>query len=153
MDLAIYEKEPEAVEVTPKRLEAQMRQEKPPFEALLIEEEGEPIGFALFFHTYSTWTGCPGLHLEDLYVTPEKRGSGAGKALLASLAHLAVERGCARFEWVVLDWNEPAIRFYESLGAKPQEQWKNWRLAGDALKSLAETSTFTRVKSLVQIQV
>ena len=99
MDLAIYEKEPDAVKVTPERLADQMRQERPPFEALLIEEGEISIGFALFFHTYSTWTGYPGIHLEDLYVMPEKRGQGAGKALLAFIAKLAVERGCKRFEW------------------------------------------------------
>jgi GNAT superfamily N-acetyltransferase len=138
MDLAIYEKEPDAVQVTPERLAAQMRQESPPFEALLIEEEGEAIGFALFFHTYSTWTGTRGIHLEDLYVPPEKRGQGAGKALLAFIANLAIERGCKRFEWAVLDWNEPAIRFYESLDAKPQDQWTVYRLTGASLEKLAE---------------
>ena len=137
MDLAIYEKEPDAVKVTPERLADQMRQERPPFEALVIEEGDTPIGFALFFHTYSTWTGYPGIHLEDLYVMPEKRGQGAGKALLAFIAKLAVERGCKRFEWAVLDWNEPAIRFYESLDAKPQDQWTVYRLAGDALEKVA----------------
>ena len=137
MDLAIYEKEPDAVNVTPERLAAQMRQERPPFEALIIEEGEISIGFALFFHTYSTWTGYPGIHLEDLYVMPEKRGQGAGKALLAFIAKLAVERGCKRFEWAVLNWNEPAIRFYESLDAKPQEEWTVYRLAGDALEKVA----------------
>ena len=96
-----------------------------------------PFGFALFFHNFSTWTGRRGLYLEDLYVTPEARGSGAGKALLVALAKLAVERGCARFEWSVLDWNEPAIGFYNSLSATPMDEWTVFRLDGDALAKLA----------------
>ncbi|TYP66798.1 acetyltransferase (GNAT) family protein [Stutzerimonas stutzeri] len=92
----------------------------------------------MYFFNYSTWLGRNGLYLEDLYVTPEARGTGAGKALLKHLARLAVSRGCGRFEWSVLDWNEPAIRFYEALGARPQEEWTTYRLAGDALRALAE---------------
>ena len=97
----------------------------------------EPIGFALFFHNFSTFAGKPGLYLEDLFIKPEFRGRGYGRKMLAHLANLAVQRGCGRFEWAVLDWNAPAIRFYESLGAKIKHEWKINRLSGDALKRLA----------------
>ena len=96
-----------------------------------------PIGFALYFYNFSTWLGRHGLYLEDLYVTPEHRGKGAGKALLKHLARIAVAEGCGRFEWSVLDWNQPAIDFYESMGAKPQSEWVGYRLTGDALRALA----------------
>ncbi len=136
-DLAAYEREPDAVEVTEAELAAQMREPSPPFECLLAEEDGEPLGFALFFHTYSTWRGRRGVWLEDLFVPPAHRGRGVGAALLTELARIAVDRGCARFEWSVLDWNEPAIRFYRSLGAQPQDEWTRWRLDGAALAKLA----------------
>jgi GNAT superfamily N-acetyltransferase len=136
-ELAVYEREPDAVKVVPETLAAQMRQKTPPFEALIAEEEGVPIGFALFFHSYSTWRGRRGLHLEDLYVTLDKRGKGAGGALLSALAQLAIERDCARLEWWVLNWNEPAIQFYTSLGAKPQTEWTGWRLTDAPLEALA----------------
>ena len=136
-DLACYEREPDAVEVTEAELAAQMREPTPPFECLLAEEDGEPLGFALFFHTYSTWRGRRGVWLEDLFVPPAHRGRGVGAALLTELARIAVDRGCARFEWSVLDWNEPAIRFYRSLGAQPQDEWTRWRLDGGALAKLA----------------
>lgn len=135
-DLADYEREPDAVEVTEAELAAQMREPIPPFECLLAEEDGEPLGFALFFHTYSTWRGRRGVWLEDLFVPPAHRGRGVGAALLTELARIAVDRGCARFEWSVLDWNEPAIRFYRSLGAQPQDEWTRWRLDGAALATL-----------------
>lgn len=135
-ELAAYEREPDAVEVTEATLRAQLASSAPPFECLIAELEGEPAGFALFFHTYSTWRGRRGLWLEDLYVRPARRGEGIGRRLLAALARIARDRGCARFEWSVLDWNEPAIRFYRSLGAVPLDEWTRWRLDGDALEAL-----------------
>jgi GNAT superfamily N-acetyltransferase len=104
---------------------------------VIAEAEGEAAGFALFFHNYSTFLGRPGIYLEDLYVRPELRGRGVGRALLAHLARLAVERGCGRLEWWVLDWNEPAIRFYRALGAEPMDDWTVFRVSGDALERLA----------------
>jgi len=106
-------------------------------EAVIAEEEGEPIGFALFFHTFSTFLARPGMYLEDLFVLPEHRGQGVGRALLAHLAQLAIERGCGRLEWAVLNWNTEAIRFYERLGARPNSEWTVYRLAGEALQALA----------------
>lgn len=135
-ELAAYEREPDAVEVTEATLREQLASSAPPFECLIAELEGEPAGFALFFHTYSTWRGRRGLWLEDLYVRPARRGEGIGRRLLAALARIARDRGCARFEWSVLDWNEPAIRFYRSLGAVPLDEWTRWRLDGDALEAL-----------------
>lgn len=141
-ELAAYEREPDAVEVTPQRLREQMAQPRPPFECLLAEEHGaQPAvakGFALFFSSYSTWRGCPGLYLEDLYVSPAHRGAGVGRALLGALARLARARGCARLEWWVLDWNEPAQRFYESLGAQAMGEWTTYRLTDEALEALAQ---------------
>jgi GNAT superfamily N-acetyltransferase len=110
-------------------------------EVLLAEETGAVVGFALFFHNYSTFVGKPGIYLEDLFVEPEHRGKGHGKALLAALAKLAVERGCGRLEWAVLNWNEPALRFYRGLGAVPMEEWQVYRLSGDALAAVAEMPT------------
>lgn len=103
----------------------------------LDDSPPEPIGFALFFHNYSTFLGRPGLYLEDLYVRPEMRGRGYGKALLVRLAQIALERNCGRFEWAVLNWNEPAIRFYRSVGALPQDAWTVYRVKGEALHALA----------------
>jgi GNAT superfamily N-acetyltransferase len=108
-------------------------------EVLIAEHEGEPAGFALFFHNYSTFLARPGIYLEDLYVRPELRGHGIGKALLARLAALAVERRCGRLEWAVLNWNESAIRFYRSLGALPQDQWTVYRVTGEALEHLSRS--------------
>src|SRR3984893_12174101 len=102
-------------------------------EVLLAEEKGEVVGFALFFHNYSTFLGRPGIYLEDLFVEPAHRGKGHGKALLVELARLALGRGCGRLEWAVLNWNEPAIRFYKSLGAVAITEWKTYRLSGDTL--------------------
>ena len=136
-DLAIYELEPDAVEATPASLEAQMRQEPAPFECLIAEVDGEPRGFALFFANYSTWRGRPGIYLEDLFVPEEHRGQGLGKLLLATLARLTVERGGTRLEWQVLDWNQPSIDFYESIGAAVMRDWLPCRLDGGALDSLA----------------
>jgi GNAT superfamily N-acetyltransferase len=106
---------------------------------VLAEIEGTPVGFALFFHNYSTFLAKPGLYLEDLFVLPEYRGRGFGKALLVHLAHLAVQRGCGRFEWSVLDWNEPSIQFYKSLGAVPMADWSIFRMTGEALEKLGGT--------------
>jgi GNAT superfamily N-acetyltransferase len=121
--------------------EAGMRQAlfgpRPYAEVVLAEDAGVPIGFALFFHTFSTFLGQPGLYLEDLFVVPEARGRGVGRALLAHLSRLAVERGCGRVEWAVLDWNTPAIRFYDSLGAQPNSEWTVYRLTGAPLAALA----------------
>lgn len=136
-ELAEYEREPDAVEATEAMLAEALFGDRPAAEAVIAEGEGDAIGFALFFHNFSTWTGRRGLYLEDLYVTPEARGSGAGRALLAHLAALALDRGCARFEWSVLDWNEPAIGFYRALGAEPMAEWTVQRLTGEALVRLA----------------
>ena len=110
---------------------------RPYAEVLIGEINGTPQGFALFFHNFSTFEGRPGIYLEDLFVTPEARGSGLGTALLARLAHVAVERDCARLEWSVLDWNAPSIGFYKALGAKPMDEWTVFRLDGAALSGLA----------------
>jgi GNAT superfamily N-acetyltransferase len=110
---------------------------RPCAEVLLVEDHGEAVAFALFFHNYSTFLCKPGLYLEDLFVLPEHRRKGYGKALLVALARLALERGCGRFEWSVLDWNEPAIAFYRSLGAELLTEWRIFRVTGDALHGLA----------------
>jgi GNAT superfamily N-acetyltransferase len=136
-ELARYEREPDAVETTVERLTAQLSEERPPFECLLAEVDGEPRGFALWFHNYSTWRGVRGVHLEDLFVPEQHRGQGIGKLLLATLARIAVERGCARLEWQVLDWNRPSIEFYEALGAQVMREWLPCRLDGAGLDSLA----------------
>jgi len=136
-ELAAYEREPDAVEATESSLALALFGERPAAEAVIAQDGGEPVGFALFFHNFSTWTGRRGLYLEDLYVTPQARGQGAGRALLAHLAALALDRGCARFEWSVLDWNTPAIDFYRKIGAVPMEEWTIQRVTGDALVRLA----------------
>lgn len=136
--LAVYEKEPEAVVCTAQELRDQMAQEPPPFECLIAELDGEAAGFALFFHNYSTWRGRRGLYLEDLFVRPEHRKKGIGRRLLSALAAVAVERGCARMEWAVLNWNELAIDFYRSLGAGPLDDWTTFRLTGAPLEALAK---------------
>lgn len=110
---------------------------RPYAEVLIGEIDAKPEGFALFFHNFSTFEGKPGIYLEDLFVTPEARGSGLGTALLAELARLAVERDCARLDWSVLDWNEPSIGFYKTLGAKALDEWTGFRLEGDALSAMA----------------
>ncbi len=136
-ELATYEREPDAVKATEADLQRVLFGERPYAEALIAEEGATPLGFALFFHNFSTWEGKPGIYLEDLYVTPGARGEGVGKALLARLAALAVERDCARLEWSVLDWNEPAIAFYRSIGAASMDEWTVNRVAGEALTALA----------------
>jgi len=137
-ELAEYEREPDAVEATEAMLAEALFGDRPAAEAVIAEAEGAPAGFALFFHNFSTWTGRRGIHLEDLYVTPAARGAGLGKALLRHLAALAVARGCARFEWSVLDWNAPAIGLYRAMGAVGMDAWTVQRVEGDALVRLAE---------------
>ena len=139
-ELAAYEREPDAVEATEASLALALFGEHPAAEAVIAEDAGVAVGFALFFHNFSTWTGRRGLYLEDLYVTPDARGQGAGRALLAHLARLALDRGCARFEWSVLDWNTPAVEFYRKIGAVPMEEWTIQRVTGDALVALADRS-------------
>jgi GNAT superfamily N-acetyltransferase len=107
-------------------------------EAVVASIDGTTVGFALWFHNYSTFVGRPGLYLEDLFVLPAWRGRGIGRALIVHLARIAVERRCGRMEWSVLDWNEPAIRFYKSLGARPMDEWTVYRITGDALRTLAD---------------
>jgi len=136
-ELAEFEREPDAVEATEDMLERALFGERPAAEAVIAELDGAPVGFALFFQNFSTWTGRPGIYLEDLYVTPAARGSGTGTALLRHLAGIALDRGCARFEWAVLDWNEPAINFYRAMGAVGMDEWRVQRVAGDALVKLA----------------
>lgn len=134
--LADYEKLTHACVATEEDLRATLFGPRPFAEVLLLEEGGEAHGFALFFHNYSTFLGKPGIYLEDLFVAPAQRGKGYGKKLLAKLAELAVERGCGRLEWSVLDWNQPSIDFYLSLGAKPMDEWTIYRLEGAALEEL-----------------
>lgn len=136
-ELAAFEKEPHAVEATEPMLHAAFFGDDPVAEALIAERDGVPVGFANFYVTFSTWTGRRGMWLDDLYVTPEARGSGAGAALLKALAGIAVDRDYARFEWWVLDWNTPAIDFYRAKGAIAQDQWTVQRVDGAALKTLA----------------
>ncbi len=136
-DLAVFEREPDAVTATAPMLAAALFGEQPAAEAIIAEREGEPVGFALFFHNFSTWTGRRGLYLEDLYVTPAARGAGVGTVLLRHLAGVAIDRDCARFEWSVLDWNADAIAFYRAMGAVGQEEWTVQRVTGAALNRLA----------------
>ena len=135
--LADYEKLLDEVRLDEGVLAEKLFGPRPYAEVLIGEINGQPEGFALFFHNFSTFEGRPGIYLEDLFVTTEARGSGLGTALLAELARLAVERDCARLEWSVLDWNEPSIGFYKALGAKPMDEWTVFRLDGAALTNLA----------------
>ena len=136
--LAEYEHEPDAVRLDREELRRHLFGARPYAEVLLAENEaGENAGLALFFHNFSTWEGKPGVWLEDLFVRPEHRRGGYGRELLRAVARLAVERGCARFEWSVLDWNEPAIAFYRSLGAVAMDEWTTYRITGSALEELA----------------
>lgn len=138
--LADYEKLSDQAVINEAQLREHLFGPRPYAEVLLAEEAGRVVGYALFFHTYSTFLGRPSLYLEDLFVLPEHRGRGHGKGLLARLARLAVERDCGRFEWMVLDWNTPAIQFYESLGAAVAPEWKLCRMTGDALQRFAATA-------------
>ncbi|MGE5352072.1 MAG: N-acetyltransferase family protein [Acidobacteriota bacterium] len=136
--LAEYERMSDEVVATEELLEEVLFCNSPSAEVVLAYYNNEPAGFALYFFNFSTFVGRPGLYLEDLFVKPELRGKGIGKALLIHLAKIAVEKKCGRFEWSVLDWNEPAINFYKSLGARPMDEWTVFRVDGEKLKSLAE---------------
>ena len=135
--LARYEKLEHEVTMTEEKLTDALFGERRYAETLIAEDGDEPIGFALFFHNFSTFLAQPGLYLEDLFVIPEHRGHGVGRLLLERLAQVAVDRGCGRLEWAVLDWNQDAIRFYERLGAKPNSDWTIYRLTGEPLHALA----------------
>ena len=135
--LAAYEREPDAVEATEAHLERTLFAADPKVFGIMAELDGVPAGFAVYFYNYSTWLGRHGLYLEDLFVTPDLRGRGVGLALLRHLAGIAVAEGCGRFEWMVLDWNEPAIEFYRAAGAVPLEEWTVYRLSGQALADFA----------------
>ncbi|MBY0504523.1 MAG: GNAT family N-acetyltransferase [Bryobacteraceae bacterium] len=131
--LAEYEKLSHEVAATEDTLRATLFGDRPYAEVLIARWDGVAVGFALFFHNYSTFLAKPGIYLEDLFVNPAARGRGIGKALLTRLAELAIERGCGRVEWSVLDWNAPSIEFYRRMGAKPMDEWTTFRLTGDAL--------------------
>lgn len=137
--LAVYEKEPDAVEATPEGYATALfpAQGAPAAYAHVAEVDGNIVGMAVWYVTFSTWLGRPGIWLEDLFVSPERRGSGLGKELLATLAGLCAERGYGRLEWWVLRWNEPSIGFYDALEAQPMDEWLHYRLDGDALDALA----------------
>jgi GNAT superfamily N-acetyltransferase len=145
-ELAEYEKLAHIVTADEKRLRAHLFDEPRYAEAVLACEGEAPVGFALYFHSYSTFLGRPGLYLEDLFVRPAFRGRGYGKALMVYLAKLAVERGCGRFEWSVLDWNQPSIDFYRTLGAQPMSEWLIQRVTGPALEQLAAQPLRARVE-------
>ena len=140
IELARYEKAEHHVQATENSILESLFSENASAKALICTLDETPIGYAVYFFNYSTWLGKNGLYLEDLYISPESRNCGAGKFVLQHLARLAVENNCGRFEWCVLDWNEPAIKFYEKIGAEPQKEWIIYRLTGDALKSFARAS-------------
>ncbi len=137
-ELAKYEKMESDVAATEETLRDSLLRKKDA-EVVLAELHGEPVGYALFFHNFSTFLGRKGLYLEDIFVLPESRGRGIGKTMLSFLARLAVERGCGRMEWICLDWNKPSADFYKAMGANPQEHWRIFRLDGSALPELAAT--------------
>lgn len=137
-ELAVYEKAPEEVVTTPDEIRDSLFAADSKTEALICEVEGQVVGYAVFFTSYSTWLGRNGIYMEDLYISPDYRGNGAGKALLKTIARYAVERECGRLEWSVLDWNQPAIDFYLSIGAAAQSEWVRYRLSGDALINFAK---------------
>jgi len=139
-DLATYERAPDEVTATEEQLVDVLFGEQPVAEVLLAFEAESPVGFAVYFYNFSTWLARAGLYLEDLFVKPEKRGKGYGRALLVELAKIARNRGCGRMEWAVLDWNEPAIKFYRALGAKPMDQWTVFRLTRDEIAKLADAA-------------
>ena len=138
-DLATYERAPNDVTATEEQLIEVLFGERPAAEVLLAFEGQSPVGFAVYFYNFSTWLGRPGLYLEDLFVKPEMRGKGYGRALLVELAKIAQRRDCGRMEWAVLDWNEPAIKFYRTLGAKPMHEWTVFRLTRDEIATLADS--------------
>jgi GNAT superfamily N-acetyltransferase len=135
--LAEYERLRESCVATEEQLHATLFGDKPGAEVIIASIDDEPMGFALFFHNYSTFLAQRGLYLEDLFVKPEARGHGVGYALLSALARIAIERGCGRLEWAVLDWNQLAIDFYKRIGARPLDDWTVFRMTGDALENLA----------------
>ncbi len=136
--LATFERAPDAVVATEEGLLRDGFGPNPFYSCLIAENDGQPAGFALFFYNYSTWMGRPGIYLEDLFVLPEFRSLGIGKALLQRVAAIAVEKGCQRLQWEVLDWNTPAIDFYSAMGAEFLDEWRNVRLGGEAIRRLAE---------------
>ncbi|MDM8515620.1 GNAT family N-acetyltransferase [Desulfobacterales bacterium HSG16] len=138
-ELAIYEKAEDEVLADESDIRTSLFNKDSTTKALICSINKVPIGFAVYFFNYSTWLGRHGLYLEDLYISPEHRGSGAGRAILKHLAQIAVSKGCGRFEWSVLDWNEPAIQFYLAIGAKPQNEWVIYRLTGDDLERFADS--------------
>jgi GNAT superfamily N-acetyltransferase len=137
-DLAQYEHAPNEVVATEEGLREVLFGARPAAEVVLALEGKMPVGFAVFFHNFSTWLGRAGLYLEDLFVRPDARGKGYGRALLVHLARIAQERGCGRMEWAVLDWNEPAVQFYRKLGAAPNEEWTVFRLTSEGIAKLAQ---------------
>ena len=139
-ELAEYERAPNDVKATEEQLREVLFGEKPAAQVLLAFENEEAVGFAVYFFNFSTWLGRAGLYLEDLFVRPELRGKGYGRALLVRLAQIAQERGCGRMEWAVLDWNEPAIQFYKKLGAKPMDEWTVFRLTREEIGALGNTA-------------
>jgi GNAT superfamily N-acetyltransferase len=139
-DLAAYERAPDEVTATEEQLVDVLFGERPAAEVLLAFERESPVGFAVYFYNFSTWLGRRGLYLEDLFVKPEKRGKGYGRALLVELAKIARDRGCGRMEWAVLDWNEPAIKFYRALGAKPMDEWTVFRLTSKEIAKLGNAA-------------
>lgn len=147
-ELAVYERLEDQAKATAESLTRHLFGEKPAAEVLIAEADGRPVGFALYFSTFSTFRGQPGIYLEDIFVQLEYRGRGIGRSLLASVASVAVRRGCGRLEWSVLDWNTPAIDFYRSQGAVPMDEWTVFRLADESLSELAarvgETGTYRR---------
>mgnify|MGYP000055950949 CR=1 FL=1 len=141
MDLAIYEKEPDSVVATPEHFRQALFCDQPKVHCLIAELNGKAVGFAVYFFSFSTWLGQHGIFLEDLYVSPEYRGSGAGKGLLKELANIAIANDLGRVEWSVLDWNEPSIQFYQAMGAVAKNGWTDYRLTGDALINFAKAPT------------
>ncbi len=139
-ELAIYEKAESEVQATLSDIEGSLFGQNARAFGLICSQDDEPVGFAVYFYNYSTWLGRAGLYLEDIYVTPDSRGLGAGKAFMRSLAKIAVANQCERFEWSVLNWNSSAITFYESLGAEAKAEWLGYRLSGPALDALAVSS-------------
>ena len=139
-DLATYERAPDEVVATEEQLVDVLFGERPVAEVLLAFENESPVGFAVYFYNFSTWLARPGLYLEDLFVKPDKRGKGYGRALLVELAKIARDRGCGRMEWAVLNWNEPAIKFYRALGAKPMDEWTVFRLTREEIAKLASAA-------------
>jgi GNAT superfamily N-acetyltransferase len=145
--LATFEREPDAVTATVDGLLRDGFGPNPIYYCLIADRDGQPAGFALYFFNYSTWKGCPGIYLEDIFVHPEFRGLGIGKALLQQVAAIAVQKGCPRLQWEVLDWNTPAIDFYRAMGAEFLDEWRNVRVSGEALDRLAGMGAIEPVRS------